>query len=268
MGKLNDRIAVITGGARGMGAATARLFASEGAKVVIADILEEGKALAQEIGSERAMFVHLDVTSEESWALLDSTVRAQFGVARVLVNNAGIVCYGEVIHQDYRELERVLRINVCGSFLGIKTLAPGMIAAGGGSIVNISSEVGLIAHNGLGAYAASKWAVRGMSKAAALELSHRGVRVNSVHPGPINTPMANPNGLPASEIDEMHRALPLSRAGQPEEVARATLFLASDDASYVTGAEFAVDGGMSAGIDLNYLPGTPDDKKARREEDR
>lgn len=257
MGKLDGKVAVITGGARGMGAATVRLFADEGAKVVIADILPEGQVLADEIGIERAMYVRLDVTREEDWHNLDTIVRGRFGVPRILVNNAGVVCYGAIIDQDYDEFERAIRINLCGTFLGMKILAPAMKGTGGAAIVNVSSAVGLHANNGLGAYAATKWAVRGLTKVAALELSPHGVRVNSVHPGPINTPMGNPEGRPESDMNEMHLALPLQRIGLPEEVARLSLFLASDDASYITGAEYAVDGGMSAGNYLNYLPGSP-----------
>jgi len=257
MGKLDEKVAVVTGGARGMGAETAKLFAAEGAKVVIADILDEGQALADEIGVERAVFVRLDVTREEDWRNLDQLTRARFGVPSILVNNAGVVCYGTIIDQDYGAFERAIRINLCGTFLGIKLLAPAMKESRGGAIINISSAVGVLVNNGLGAYAATKWAVRGLTKVAALELSPYDIRVNSVHPGPINTPMANPDGRSESEVNEPHKNLPLQRMGRPEEVARVSLFLASDDASYVTGAEYTVDGGMSAGTYLPYLPGTP-----------
>lgn len=255
-GRLNGKIAIVTGGARGMGAATAQIFAQEGARVVIADVIAEGAETARRLG-EQALFVPTDVSSEEDWRKLDRRTRDTFGPAQILVNNAGVQCLGEILTLEFETFQRTLRINLGGVFLGMKTIAPGMIAAGGGSIINISSTEGLTGRNALGGYSASKWGVRGLTKVAAMELSHRGVRVNSVHPGPVDTPMGNPQGLPESELNRIHAALPIGRVGRPEDVARVSLFLASDDAAFMTGAELAVDGGMTAGSYLTFLPGIP-----------
>jgi 3alpha(or 20beta)-hydroxysteroid dehydrogenase len=256
MGRLDGKVAIITGGARGMGEATSRLFAAEGAKVVIADILPEGQALAEEIGGN-AIFIKLDVSSEAEWQALDRRTREVFGPATVLVNNAGINTVSLLVELDYARFVRTLEINLGGTFLGMKTIAPGMIAAGGGSIINISSTEGLQGTNGFAAYASSKWGVRGLTKVAAMELSHQGVRVNSVHPGPVNTPMGNPENLPEATLNQLFASLPMGRAGRPEEVAKVSLFLASDDASFVTGAELAADGGMTIGQYLPFTPGRP-----------
>ena len=256
MGRLNDKVAIVTGGARGIGKATALLFATEGARVVVADLVDEGAAVARDIG-DRAIFVPLDVSDADGWARLDAATRTRFGPAQILVNNAGIVCFSEIFLTDYAVFERVLQINLGGVFLGMKTIGPGMIEVGGGSIVNISSSEGLHGTNALGAYAASKWGVRGLTKVAAMELSHRGIRVNSVHPGPIDTPMGNPGNLSLDEMNRAHARQPLGRVGQPDEVARVSLFLASEESSFVTGAEIAVDGGMTVGNYLTFLPGLP-----------
>ncbi|KXU33827.1 3-alpha-hydroxysteroid dehydrogenase [Sphingobium sp. 22B] len=254
MTKLNDRIAVITGAARGMGAVTARLFAAEGARVVLADILPEVHDVAAEIGNA-ALAVTLDVADENSWAELDRRTRAAFGPADILINNAGIMCVGTLVDLELAAFERTLRVNLCGTFLGIKTLAPGMKAGGKGSIVNISSTEGLRGINGMGAYTASKWGVRGLTKSAAMELSPFGIRVNSVHPGPIRTPIAL--DVADADLDADFAGLPLGRAGEPEEIGRLSLFLASDDASFITGADFTADGGMTAGSYMRFLPGNP-----------
>lgn len=256
MGRLDGKVAIVTGAARGIGAATARLFASEGAKVVIADVLSEGAESARAIGSH-ALFVATDVSKEKDWQALDEQTRAAFGPAQILVNNAGVNCIGEILTLDFEAFERTVRINLGGAFLGMKTIARGMIAAGGGSIVNISSSEGLTGRNALGAYSASKWGVRGLSKVAAMELSHRGVRVNSVHPGPVDTPMGNPEGLTPAQLGRIHATLPIGRVGRPDDIAQVCLFLASDESAYMTGAELAVDGGMTAGSYLTFLPGIP-----------
>lgn len=256
MGRLAGRTALITGAARGMGEATARLFAAEGANVVICDILPEGEETARSIG-DNAMFIRLEVSDEQNWISAVAAATERFGPIRALVNNAGVVCMGELLALDYATFERTLQINLGGAFLGIKTVAPGMIAAGGGSIVNISSTEGLQGTNSLGGYAASKWGVRGLTKVAALELSFQGVRVNSVHPGPINTDMGNPGHDSMETLNRLHASLPIGRIGQPSEVAAVSLFLASDESSFVTGAEIAADGGMTVGNYLTFLPGIP-----------
>lgn len=256
MPRLENKVAIITGAARGMGAATARLFVAEGARVVIADVLDEpGQALAQELGPA-ARYCHHDVSREDSWRQLLRDTLGEFGDVQVLVNNAGVLLMRGVLDTSCAEFERVLGVNLVGTFLGIKTLAPHLIERGGGAIINISSVDGMKGSNATSAYSASKWGVRGLTKVAAMELGHRGVRVNSVHPGGINTPMtARPGPEMEAAIQRYFKAtVPLGRLGQPEEVAPVILFLASDEASYVCGAEITVDGGMVIGP---YYPGQP-----------
>ncbi|MES0874664.1 glucose 1-dehydrogenase [Sinimarinibacterium thermocellulolyticum] len=257
MARLKDKVAIITGGARGMGAATARLFVAEGAKVVIGDLLDaEGDALAAELG-EAARFVHHDVTSEVSWQrLIDATLSA-FGAIDVLVNNAGILMFKTIAETTRDDFARVLDVNLIGCFLGTKLVGANMVARGKGSIVNISSVDGMKAANGLSAYNASKWAVRGFTKAAAMEFGHKGVRVNSVHPGGIDTAMGNPYAEPKAEVNKRYAMVPLQRVGEPIEVAYTSLFLASDESSYLCGAEIAVDGGMLCGQYYVGFPGAP-----------
>lgn len=257
MDRLQGKVAIITGGARGMGAATTRLFVEEGAKVAIADVLDEdGTQLAAELG-EAARFYHHDVTSEEGWAALVHAVEADLGPVDILVNNAGILLFRTLLDTTLAEYERVLKVNLTGEFLGIKAIAPGMIARGKGAIVNISSVDGMKGANGLAAYSSSKWGVRGLTRVAALELGHRGIRVNSVHPGGVDTVMTNHDGSSREKVSERFGNVPLQRVGAPEEVARATLFLASEEASYLAGAEIAVDGGMLAGQYYEQFPGAP-----------
>jgi 3alpha(or 20beta)-hydroxysteroid dehydrogenase len=256
MPRLENKVAIITGAARGLGAATARLFSAEGARVVLGDVLDlEGAALARELGAA-ALYQHHDVSDEDCWQRLLSACRAAFGGADILINNAGVLLMRGLLDTSRADFERVLDINLLGTFLGIRTCAPHFIERGGGAIVNISSIDGLKGSNATSAYSASKWGVRGLTKVAAMELGHRGVRVNSVHPGGINTPMtARPGPEAQAATQRYFRAtVPLSRIGQPEEVARAILFLASDEASYVCGAELTVDGGMVIGP---YYPGQP-----------
>ena len=243
MGRLDGKVALISGGARGQGAAEARLFAAEGARVVLADVLDdEGAATAAEIG-DAARFVHLDVTDESQWQAAVAAAEEAFGPVTVLVNNAGILHFQHVTRTDLADFDRVLRVNVHGVFLGMKAVAPSMERAGGGSIVNISSTAGLQGLPSLSAYVASKWAVRGLSKTAAIDLGPQGIRVNSVHPGGIDTPMV----AGTSGEAPFYKRLPVPRMGTPEEAARVVLFLASDESSYVTGAEVAVDGGATCG---------------------
>lgn len=256
---LKGRVAIITGGARGQGEATVRLFAAEGARVVIADVLtEEGTALANEIGTA-AFFYKLDVSNEESWKALVAEIADRWNAhADILINNAGIVHVATLLELELEDLDRVLRVNLIGAWLGMKTVAPLMIAAGKGAIVNICSSAGIWGMNGLMAYSASKWALRGLSKSAALELGHRGVRVNTVFPGGMNTKMGNVSEGPAEDINKYYRGQPIQRIGEPSEVAQTSLFLVSDQASYVCGAEVTVDGGMTAGVFSEFLPGGPD----------
>ncbi|MFC4708953.1 glucose 1-dehydrogenase [Paraburkholderia caffeinitolerans] len=257
MARLAGKIAIVTGGARGMGAATCRLFVDEGARVVIADVLEEeGQALARELG-DAARFIRLDVTDEANWERVAAFTVEVFGRVDVLVNNAAVLKFAGITEWSKQDFERILSINLVGTFVGIRTIAPLMKAQGAGSIVNISSVDGLRGVNALAGYVASKWGVRGLTKVAALELGHQGVRVNSVHPGGVNTAMTNPTGAPLDEINKHYTNVPLQRVGLPEEVARATLFLASDEASYCNGTELAVDGGMVAGAYYPGLPGAP-----------
>jgi 3alpha(or 20beta)-hydroxysteroid dehydrogenase len=260
MGKLQDKVAIVTGGARGMGEATSRIFAAEGAHVIITDVLDrEGEKLAGELG-DAASFHHHDVTDEEAWRSVVANTRRRWGRIDVLVNNAGVVLFRTILDTEKSEFEKVISINLVGTFLGIKNVAPVMIEQKKGSIINVSSVDGMKGCNALGAYAASKWGVRGLTKVAAMELGFQGVRVNSIHPGGINTAMGNPMGSSVPEANRAYTGQPIQRIGAPEEVARTTLFLASDEASYICGAEIAVDGGMTIGRYLDVLPGAPPPK--------
>ncbi|MFB6549624.1 glucose 1-dehydrogenase [Streptomyces sp. NPDC056405] len=238
---LTGKVALVTGAARGMGRAEARLFAALGAEVVLTDVREdEGRATAASLG-QAARFVRHDVTDETSWEAAVAAAVDGFGRLDVLVNNAAIYTTSPIVEEDPARLEALLRVNLVGPFLGIRSVAAAMKASGGGSIVNISSQAGLQGIWGHGAYGAAKWGLRGLTKTAALELGADGIRVNSVHPGAIATAMTG--HLETKE----HPGAPLGRVGEPEEVARLVAFLASDDSSYLSGAELAVDGGASAG---------------------
>ncbi len=245
MGKLDGKVALITGGARGQGAAEAALFASEGAVVVVADVLDEaGQDTAKACGGR---YLHLDVTDETRWADAVADVVATHGRLDVLVNNAGIFRPGSLLDTNLADYRRIVEVNQVGVFLGIQAAAKAMIESGGGAIVNISSVAGIRGMRGAMAYSASKWAVRGMTKCAAIELARHGIRVNSIHPGVIDTPMLQdvPGGDPSNPAG-MLRGVPMRRIAEASEVARLALFLACADSSYCTGAEFVVDGGMSA----------------------
>jgi len=258
MAKLTGKTAIITGGARGMGAATAKLFVEEGANVVITDILEEeGKATAEALG-KAAIFVKHDVRLEADWESVVNAALEAFGAIHILLNNAGIVAMGLIEKQSLETWESVIGINLIGPAIGHRMVIPHMESAGGGSIINVSSTEGLEGKNGVGAYAASKWGLRGFSKVAAYELGPRGIRVNTIHPGPVNTKIANPMDAPAEVLNPLFSYYPLQRLGEPEEVAKLNLFLASDDSSFITGAEISIDGGSSAGRYLKMLPGAPD----------
>jgi 3alpha(or 20beta)-hydroxysteroid dehydrogenase len=241
MGRVDGKVAVISGGARGMGASHARALVAEGASVVAGDILDdEGKALADELG-DAARFVHLDVTQPDQWKQAVQTAVDTFGHLDVMVNNAGIVNGNMLAQFELAEWQRIIDVNLTGTFLGMQAAVEPMIAAGGGSIINISSVEGLRGSPGLYGYVASKWGVRGLAKAAALELAAHKIRVNSIHPGFIRTPMTA--GIPEDFLQ-----IPLGRGAEPAEVSATVLFLASDEASYTTGTEFVIDGGLTVGV--------------------
>jgi len=240
MDRLNGKVVLISGAARGQGAAEARLFVAEGAKVVIGDVLErEGRALPAELGAA-AVFVRQDVTQERHWETAIDAARP-FGGLHGLVNNARIYEPRTLMETDAALFERHMRVNQLGCFLGMKAVVPLMEQAGGGSIVNISSVAGLRGSPGAIAYSATKWALRGMTKAAAIDLAPRRIRVNSVHPGPIDTPMLEVR-TPEQNWQRL-QLVPMKRMGTADEVARLVLFLLSDESGYVTGAEIAIDGG-------------------------
>ena len=244
MGKFSDKVVLITGGARGQGAAHARAFVEEGAKVAITDVLvEEGQALATELGDNAVFFKH-DVTSEAEWSAVVEETEAMFGPINVLVNNAGIVISKPIEETTEAEYRKVIDINQVGVFLGMKAVIPSMKKASNGSIINISSVAGLRGNLNTVAYDASKFAVRGMTKTAALELAQYGIRVNSIHPGIILTPMVVQEDV-AGSVEQLGENVPLKRGAQPEEVSKLVLFLA-EDASYSTGSEFVIDGGLTA----------------------
>ena len=241
MGRLDGKVAIITGGARGIGAATAKRFWEEGAKVVITDILEaEGEAVAREFGSQ-VKFVKQDVTKAAEWEMVVADVEATFGPVDVLVNNAGIALLKSIDHMTEAQYRKVIDTNQVSVFLGMKYVLPSMRKAGNGSIINISSISGLKGTADSVAYSASKFAVRGMTQSAAIELGGEGIRVNSVHPGIIETPMVR-----KSRVSQLAKKIPLQRTAQPVEVTDLVVYLASDESAYVTGAEFVIDGGLSA----------------------
>lgn len=251
MNRLQDKVAIITGAARGQGEATARLFAAEGCKLILTDLrIPEGEAVAADIGSS-ARFIKHDISDESDWAKVIELAIASFGRIDILVNNAAITYYNPIEDTSKDELQRLLSINAIGTFLGIKAVLPLMKAARNGSIVNISSVNGLRGTMGMSAYDMCKWAVRGLTKSIAIEGAAHNVRVNSVHPGAIDTPMLNPTADPDTRLMARGFGIPFGRVGQPMEVATASLFLASDEASYISGAELSVDGAWSAGLTTN-----------------
>jgi 3alpha(or 20beta)-hydroxysteroid dehydrogenase len=254
MSRFDGRVVIVTGAARGQGEAEARAFAEEGATVVLADVLDdEGAAVAADIGAA-ATYVHLDVASEASWADVVATATA-LGPLRALVNNAGIIRVAAIEDMTLDDYLAVVQVNQVGCFLGMRSVIAPLRDNGGGAIVNISSIDGMRGSNGMVGYTASKWAIRGMTKAAATELGRIGIRVNSVHPGGVNTLMGNPmQDTDTVNIPYAFQAIP--RIGECDEIARAVLFLASDEASYITGAELAVDGGTTCGRLEPGLPGS------------
>jgi len=248
MGRLSDKVAIITGAARGQGAAEARLFASEGARVVVTDVLDDqGELIAKDLG-DRAIYLHHDVTDEGDWRTVVEVTRSTFGPVDVLINNAGVFRVAAMTETSLDEYLRIVTINQIGTFLGMKAVAEAMTTRRSGSIVNISSVAGLAGSAGTIAYTASKFAVRGMTKVAAMELAPFGVRVNSVHPGLIDTPMMQEvfDQFGDAARDGLLASIPNGRFASAEDVARLVLFLASDESAYSTGSEFVVDGGMTA----------------------
>ena len=250
MGQLDGKVALITGGARGMGKSHVRRFLAEGAKVVFGDVLEEeGTELAADLGGD-VRFVQMDVTQEDDWRNAVETATTTFGALNVLVNNAGIIRHKTIEDMSLDEFRRILDVNLVGQWLGVKSVTPAMREAGGGSIVNVSSTEGFIGAYGLAAYSASKFGVRGLTKAAARELGQYGIRVNSIHPGGVLTPLSLQDDVVAATADSADaflKALPLGRMGKSKEVSGLVVYLASDDSSYCTGSEVLVDGGMLTG---------------------
>lgn len=244
MGRVEGKVVLISGGARNIGGASARMLVAEGAKVVIGDLLDdEGKALADELG-DSARYVHLDVTSEEDWASAVAFTVAEFGKLDVLFNNAGIFNGGQLQRYRTAQWQEMLDVNLTGAFLGIRAAADALIAAGGGSIINTSSIEGLRGTPWAHGYVASKWGLTGLTKSVAMELAPHGIRCNSLHPGRISTPATD-------QMPEDLIPIPLGRPGRPEEVAAFVVFLASDESSFTTGSEFVVDGGTVMHIPTN-----------------
>ncbi|SEL69564.1 glucose 1-dehydrogenase [Streptacidiphilus jiangxiensis] len=250
---LTGKTVLVTGGARGLGAETARQAVAAGANVVLTDVLDEdGAATAAALG-DRARYRHHDVTSEQGWAEVVAFAVETFGGLHGLVNNAGISTGSFLADESVEQFRRVLDINLTGVFIGMKAAIPAMRAVGGGSIVNISSAAGLMGLALTAGYGASKWGVRGLSKIGAVELGTERIRVNSVHPGMTYTPMTASVGIQQGEGN--YPNTPMGRVGEPHEIAAATVFLLSDAASYVTGAELAVDGGWTTGPTVKYVMG-------------
>ncbi|MFI6089202.1 glucose 1-dehydrogenase [Streptomyces sp. Je 1-332] len=260
MGKLDGRVVIVTGAARGQGEQEARLFAAEGAKVVIGDVLDDqGEALAKELGGDVAKYVHLDVGQEADWATAVGAAKDAFGKIDGLVNNAGILRFNELVSTPLEEFEQIIRVNQIGCFLGIRNVAPEIGAAGGGTIVNTASYTAMTGMAYVGAYAATKHAILGLTRVAALELAAQNIRVNAVCPGAVDTPMTNPAQLdPTADPTEAREAVaelykklvPLGRIGRPDEVAALALFLTGGDSAYITGQPFVIDGGWLAGVSI------------------
>ena len=248
--RLQGKVAIITGGARGQGEAEARMFAREGAKVVFGDVLDDaGRRVEAEIAAAggEAVYVRLDVTDEDAWREAVGTAVSRFGKVDILVNNAGIASWNAGDDASVAEWDRIMEVNAKGVFLGTRAVIPAMRAAGGGSIVNISSISGMVGQTNIHpGYNASKGAVRILTKSTAVQHAAEGIRCNSIHPGPVKTPMterswSNPEWLKATE-----RRTPLGRYAEPDEIAYGVLFLASDESSFMTGSEMVIDGGMTA----------------------
>ena len=247
--RLNGKVALITGAARGQGAAEARLFAQEGAKVVLADVSDqEGSVVAAEIAEAGgdALYVHLDVTNEDDWDRAIQSAVSTFGKIDILVNNAGIWRRGHVLETSSEQWDLVLGVNAKGVFLGTKAAIPEMRKSGGGSIINISSTAGLVGSRTSSAYSASKGAVRIFTKSTAIQYAAEGIRANSIHPGPIDTDMGDQVWPDADSRERAVARTALARMGTPQDIAYGALYLASDESSFVTGSELVIDGGLTA----------------------
>ena len=252
MGKLDGMVALISGAARGQGEAEARLFAREGAAVALGDVLEEdGRRVAESIidAGGQAFFHKLDVSDQSNWAEMVERTVEEFGRLDILINNAGIARMKMIEDSSLQEYLEVIRINQVGVWLGMRAAVKPMKEAGGGCIINTSSTAGLEGYAGLSAYVSSKFAVRGMTKSAAVEFGQYGIRVNSVHPGPIDTPMIRDPEISRRADDDFSFSGPIPRIGTSDEVAKMMLFIAAD-ATYSTGAEFVIDGGLTAGTNI------------------
>lgn len=248
--RLRGKVALVVGGASGMGAAEARLFVREGAKVVIADIQDDrGQALAKDLGAS-AIYVHLDTRSEDDWAAAVGAAVSDFGGLHILVNNAGVGRYGVIQDVPTADYVDMLDIMLVGAYRGIRAVTSTIAAAGGGSIITISSIDGLASHAGMSAYSSAKFGVRGLVRAAALELGTSNIRVNALVPGLVDTPLIRPEGAPREALAPMEAQVPVAYAAEPHEIALAALYLASDDSWYVTGTDLVVDGGVMAKVPL------------------
>ena len=245
--RLKNKVAIISGGSRGMGAFEAALFVQEGAKVIIGDVRDkEGRDLAKQIGSN-AVYMHLDVTSESDWAAVVKEATDRYGKLDILVNNAGVSARGTIEETSVDDWDRVMGISSKGVFLGTRAAIPKMRKSGGGSIINISSQLGLVGMaESSPQYQSSKGAVRIFTKSAAIQYAPEGIRVNSVHPGPIVTPMTEARRSDSAVQQVMVSRIPLGRYGESKDVAYGVLYLASDEASFVTGSELVIDGGWTA----------------------
>ena len=250
MGRLDGKVAIISGGARGQGATEARMFAAEGARVVFGDLLDDAgrqvEAEIRELGGE-ATYVHLDVTQEADWQAAVEEAVSRYGKLDVLVNNAGILIRKNIEETTVEDWDRIFGVNAKGAFLGTKSAIPAMREAGGGSIINISSTAGLVGSpNGSASYTATKGAVRLLTKSTAIQYAREGIRCNSVHPGPIETDMIQDTLNDPDLLELRMQRLPLGRVGKPEEIAYGVIYLASDESSFVTGSELVIDGGTTA----------------------